>query len=126
MPEYARFADALSTEWFIYHHNLFIYTIITMVTQKTKNLILAHNYGKLVIHEWFSDKIDKQYFLSENSLTALLGSTEWLGNYSKHDRKDGPETEHFSGIYFEGKLTHPNDLGHRQIAKILYDKLQQK
>jgi hypothetical protein len=125
-PEYARLADTLSVEWFIYHHNLFIYTIISMITQKTKNLVLAHNYGQFVIHEWFNNKIDRQYFLSENSLTALLGSDEWLRNYSKHDRKDGPGPEQFFGKYFEGKLTHPNDLGHQQIAKILYDKLQQK
>jgi len=127
MPEYVKLVDSLSMEWFIYHHNLFIYTIITMVTRMTKNLVLAHNYGKLVIHDWFTHKIDKQYFLSENnSLSALLDETEWLSNYSKHDRKDGPKSEQFFGIYFEGKLQHPNDLGHRQIANIIYDKLQQK
>ena len=125
-PQYARLADTLSVEWFIYHHNLFIYTIISMITQKTKNLVLAHNYGKLVIHEWFDNKIDRQYFLSENSLTVLLGSDEWLYNYTKHNRKDGPGPEQFSGKYFEGKHNHPNDLGHLQIAMIIYDKLQQK
>ena len=125
-PQYARLADTLSVEWFIYHHNLFIYTIISMITQKTKNLVLAHNYGKLVIHEWFDNKIDRQYFLSENSLTVLLGSDEWLYNYTKHNRKDGPGPEQFFGKYFEGKFNHPNDLGHLQIAMIIYDKLQQK
>ena len=69
-------------------------------------------------------KINKDYFLSEDSLTTLLGAEDWLENYNKHDRKDGPETENFSGKYFEGKLTHPNDLGHQQIAKMIYEKLQ--
>ena len=87
--------DTLSIEWYIYHHNLFIYTIISMVTQKTKNLVLAHNYGKLIIHEWFTNKINKDYFLSEDSLTTLLGAEDWLENCNKHDRKDGPETENF-------------------------------
>ena len=123
MPDYD---DTLSIEWYIYHHNLFIYTIISMVTAKTKNLVLAHNYGELVMHEWFINKIDRSYLLSEHSLTTLLGSPDWLENYSKSDRKDGPEPENFTGKYFEGKITHPNDLGHQQIAKIIYDKLQQK
>jgi hypothetical protein len=126
MPEYTKLAENLSIEWFIYHHNLFIYTIISMVTAKTKNLVLAHNYGELVIHDWFTNKIDRQYLLSNHSLTSLLKAPDWLENYNEHDRKDGPDTKNFSGKYFEGKLNHPNDLGHQQIAKILYDRLQQK
>lgn len=126
MPEYTKLAENLSIEWFIYHHNLFIYTIISMVTSKTKNLVVAHNYGELVIHDWFTNKIDRQYLLSNNSLTTLLGAEDWLKNYNGYERKDGPGIENFSGKYFEGKLTHPNDLGHQQIAKILYDKLQQE
>lgn len=117
--------NTLSIEWYIYHHNLFIYTIISMVTQKTKNLVLAHNYGKLIIHDWFTNKIDRSYLLNEqHSLTALLGANDWLENYSNTDRKDGPETENFVGKYFEGKLSHPNDLGHQLIAKMIYEKLQ--
>jgi hypothetical protein len=72
----------------------------------------------------FTNKIDRTYLLSERSLTALLGAPDWLENYSTSDRKDGPAPENFEGKYFEGKDTHPNDLGHRQIAKIIYDKLQ--
>jgi hypothetical protein len=121
MPEYD---DSYNIEWYIYHHSLFIYTIISLVTAKTKNLVLAHNYGKLFIPDMFTNKIDRTYLLSERSLTALLGAPDWLENYSTSDRKDGPVPENFEGKYFEGKDTHPNDLGHRQIAKIIYDKLQ--
>lgn len=120
-PEYKDLLKYLSIEWFIYHHNLFIYNIISLLKEKTRNFVLAHNYGKLVIHDMFTNKINKKHLLSELSLTALLGGIEWQHNYNDSKREDGPGPELFKGQYFQGKITHPNDLGHRKIAELIYE-----
>lgn len=106
--------------WFIYHHNLFIYAIISAVASKTKKLILAHNYGQLVIINTFADLIDMNYFLSEHSLTKILSGHEWENNYVTID-VDGPDVIH-PNKFFDGDNVHPNQAGHLEIARLLYDK----
>lgn len=111
--------------WFIYHHSLFIYTIYSAITSRTKNLILAHNYGKLVIPDTFSNLIDRNYFLSDYSLTHLLIDDEIGDAWDNYNfQQDGPWNDMFRGKYFEGKKQHPNHLGHKQIAKMLYKKFK--
>ena len=107
--------------WFIYHHSLFIYTICCALATKTNKFVLAHNYGKLIIDDRFATLINKDCFLSEKSLTDLLTGDTWELNYSLEH--DGPSSSVFTGKYFEGKICHPNGLGHIQIAKLLYKTL---
>lgn len=109
--------------WFIYHHNLFIYTIITAVTRKTKNLILSHNYGgNLTILDTFKNLIEEKYLLSKSSLAKILSGFEWEDNYVLD--KDGPDANMFKGKHFEGTINHPNQSGHVEIARLLFDKFK--
>lgn len=119
--EYKNSLNYLTIEWFIYHHNLFMCNIISLLKEKTNNFVLVHNYGKLIITDMFTNKIDKKYFLNDSSLTALLGGKEWDQNYSNSKSEDGPCLTLFQGKYFEGKKSHPNDLGHRKIAELIYE-----
>lgn len=110
--------------WFIYHHNLFIYTIISAIVGKTKKLILAHNYGHLVIINTFKHLIDMNYFLSEDSLTKILSGHEWEHNYITAEM-NGPHVIH-PNKYFDGDNVHPNQQGHLEIARLLHDKFIKK
>lgn len=112
----------LSLSWFIYHHNLFMYTICNALSTKTNKFILAHNYGKLIFLDSFNPIIDHSHFLSNHSLTDLLTGKTWEENYSLE--YDGPTLDAFSGKYFEGKKWHPNQSGHVEIAKLLLKKFQ--
>jgi len=122
--DYKKLLRHYNESWFVYHHNLFIYTIITTILTKTSNLVLCHNYGKLVIHEWFKNLIDTKYFLSNKSLTELLLGNLWEDNYSLDF--DGPTTDVFQGKYFEGKISHPNLKGHLEITRLIYEKFNEK
>lgn len=123
-PEYRELLKNYKESWFIYHHNLFIFTLISAITKTTDKLILAHNYGSLVIQQWFKNVIDMKYFLSKNSLTGLLQEDDWKDNYSFE--RDGPKPELFKGKYFEGKVSHPNQQGHLEIARLIYEKFNEK
>lgn len=122
--EYRNLIMHYNIPWFIYHHNLFMYTIISAVTSKTKKLILAHNYGNLVIIDMFKNLINMNYFLSQHSLTRILSGTDWDNNYRLDI--DGPQSDSFKGIYFNGNISHPNLLGHKEIARLLYEKFNTK
>lgn len=122
--EYQKLIKYYNVPWFQYHHNLFIYNIITIVTSKTTKLIMAHDYGNLVIIDLFKNLIDKKYLLSELSLTKLLVGDDWKNNYNLET--DGPEDEIFKGKYFEGNINHPNQKGHMEIARLIYDKFNKK
>ncbi len=122
--KYQELIEHYNIPWFVYHHNLFIYNIITTITQKTNKLILAHSYGKLITIDLFKDLIDTRYFLSSSSLTKLLTDEEWENNYNLEI--DGPQGDVFKGKYFEGNINHPNLLGHKEIARLLNDKFNTK
>ncbi len=122
--EYKELIRHYNVAWFMYHHNLFIYNIITSITAKTKKLILAHDCGKLVIIDLFKNLIDMQYFLSNSSLTKILVGEDWDNNYDLNT--DSPNEMLFKGKYFEGNINHPNLLGHKEIARLLYDKFNTK
>jgi hypothetical protein len=125
--EWHEFAKDKTIEWFIYHHSLFIYTIVSVLKTIGCKFILAHNYGKLELRPDFEKLIDvSSNFLSIDSLTKLLSDEDWTDNYSKEMKNDGPKTEVFKGKYFEGKQWHPNGLGHKRIAELLLERLYGK
>ena len=122
--KYKNFVKDKSPEWFIYHHSLFIYTIISICESIGANLVLAHNYGKLEFESNFANLIKTNYFLNKDRcLTSLLGGNTWSDNYSPSLTEDGPPG------YIEGHLflpgdTHPNQKGHCKIAQLIIDKLE--
>ena len=124
MPEWFEFAKDKPLDWFILHHNLFIYTIQTLLSKKGCKFLLAHNYGRLEILPQFKNLIDTDSFLSDKSLTFLLANSDW-DNYNQY-KEDCPPNEHFTGPYFIGNKTHPNQSGHQQIAKLFMEKLNVK
>lgn len=124
--EYKRFIKDKNPAWFIYHHSLFIYTFIAMAKQLDLNLVLAHNYGKLVFDKDFASIIEKKYFLNVNRcLTELLGGVAWKGNYHRKLSQDGPP-EYIIGENFIPEDTHPNEQGHRLIADMILKHLEKQ
>lgn len=108
-------------EWFIHHHNLFMFSIQSLLKEKKCKYMMAHNYGTLKIVDPYVELIDTSVFLSDMSLTKLLGSNDWKENYTKDS--DGPDIE-FTGKYFAGNITHPNQLGHKKIAELINQKMK--
>lgn len=112
-------------EWFIAHHNLFIYTIYSMLTAKKCRFLLMHNFGRLVIKPQFQSLINREAFLSTKSLTELLtGSDVWENYQSRNWDEDGPDANRFTGKYFAGTQFHPNQLGHYRIAELINEKMK--
>lgn len=109
------------TEWYIYHHSLFIYTLINLAKDKGMKLVLAHNYGNLEIAPFFD--IPDSVFLDRNkSLThLLLGVEVWEDNLRVHDKNSMHNVQH---DYFIPGDNHPNEKGHKVIADMIIDKLK--
>jgi hypothetical protein len=85
-----------------------------------------HNYGLLEIQ--YKDLIDLNYFLTseDNSLTEILnGDNRFDWNYDERILDDGPHTK-FRGKYFEGKIGHPNELGHKRITELVINYFKEK
>lgn len=124
--EYLRFLGKKTSVWFEYHSLLFIYTIQNLLKSKGCKFLLAHNYGHLPSFDKFNFPIDDEIFLSKNSLTHILSNNavedKWK-NFEEVGINDGPTPEMFSGKYFEGNETHPNELGHKKIAEMFFEKL---
>lgn len=130
--DYFRFLNNKTLEWFTYHHALFVYAIQKILNDIGCKYVLAHNYGQISDYKKYNLNIDYTRFLSQQSLTDLLSghTIEWRG-YPDHlpaeNRydQDGPPAEIFSGIYFEGCQQHPNELGHKKIAELLLQKINE-
>jgi len=124
--EYFKFLEQKTAVWFEYHSLLFIYTIQNLLQSKGCKFLLAHNYGHLPSFDKFNFPIDESIFLSKNSLTHILSNNsvedEWK-NFEEVGVNDGPIPEMFSGKYFEGNETHPNELGHKKIAEMFRERL---
>jgi hypothetical protein len=112
-------------QWFIYHHSLFIFAIISMLRLKGCKFILCHNYGALELHPRYKSMIDcdNTFLDKNNSLTMLLTDRDWKDNYNRNFKWDGPAPSLFVGKYFEGNLFHPNQLGHERIAELLLERM---
>ena len=112
-----------TVEWFTYHHSVFIYLIQKILNDINCRYILAHNYGELP--KKYDLKIDRSKFLSEKSLLSLLNNENITWNNYSDDllENNSPGDLHCRGKFFEGCFNHPNELGHKAIAKMLLHKL---
>jgi hypothetical protein len=127
--DYLKFLNSKTTEWFKYHHALFVYSIQKILNDVGCQYIMAHNYGQIDEIKKYGLSIDFDRFLCNNDLTTILSdSLSTWKNYADHlppeHRFDttGPPVELFSGRYFEGCRQHPNELGHKHIAELLLEK----
>lgn len=129
--DYFKFLNNKTLEWFKYHHAVFIYTIQNILNDIGCKYIMAHNYGQIDEYVQFNLNINFDRFLSHSSLVELLSPTtaEWK-SYPTHlplrlqFNEDGPTSRIFSGKYFEGCETHPNELGHKYLAQLFLEKLK--
>jgi hypothetical protein len=127
--DYFKFLNNKTLEWFKYHHALFIYTIQKILNDIGCYYVMAHNYGQIRETEKYKLKIDYTKFLSDIDLSNLLSeeSKTWLSYpedlpASRRFDQDGPPENLFTGKYFEGCKNHPNELGHKYIAKLILEK----
>lgn len=123
--EWNDFAKGKDIGWFLYHHNLFIFSIIEVLKKHVDKFLLAHNYGKLEILPQFKNLISfEDVFLSKDSLANMLSffDSDGYDNYDALMTQDGPGF--FRGKYFEGNDTHPNALGHEKIAELFYERFE--
>jgi hypothetical protein len=98
--------------------------------------MFMHNYGgEFTIHNHFKKLIKVDKFLDiKNSLTTLLSSEDGFTSW----KSDGPQKVYpsvpldvekkgtFTGKYFEGNQTHPNQLGHYRIKELIEDAFRQR
>jgi hypothetical protein len=112
-----------TSEWFIYHHNLFIINIIMVLRSIGCKFVLMHNYGRLEIR--YDNLIDDRYILStKHSLTDMLnGDNAFAHQYDLEIGDDGPNAT-FKGKFFDGNLHHPNELGHKKIAELVIEYME--
>ena len=131
---YMDFVSDKTSFWFMYHANLFVYTIQSIFDGIGCKYMFMHNYGgEFTIHRDFSELIKVDKFLDiKNSLTTLLSSeddfTVWEsdGPLKRGPSNDGREKETFTGKYFEGNKCHPNQLGHYRIKELIEDAFRQR
>jgi len=122
--EYKQFIKGKTDYWFIYHHSLFILTIYSICHYNKIPVIMAHNYGDLVLMPELQYLIPKNIFLNpRKSLTKLLKSKDWENNYSlQYNGSSKP----LMGDYFIENDDHPNELGHKRISELLLKKYRKK
>tara|TARA_R100000773_G_C4177275_1_gene88460 strand:- start:26 stop:697 length:672 start_codon:yes stop_codon:yes gene_type:complete len=125
--KYMDFVSDKTSFWFMYHANLFVYTIQSIFDGIGCKYMFMHNYGgEFTIHRDFSELIKVDKFLDiKNSLTSLLSSEDGFTSW----KSDGPQKVHestFTGKYFEGNKCHPNQLGHYRIKELIEDAFRQR
>ena len=122
--EYYAFLQNKTTSWFIYHHALFIYSIQQLLKSRDCCYILAHNYGQLDKLNSTGFPIDFDAFLDvDNDLISLLIDNKHAWESYQLDN-DGPMNLSDLSEYFYGCQAHPNEIGHKRIAELIQQKLQ--
>ena len=109
--------------WFRYHASLFTYSIQSALDGIGCKYLFMQNYGgEFIIDYRFKSLINVDNFLNiKSSLTTLLGGKD---EYESWDlENNGPDMQMKKSIYFEEHHTHPNELGHKRIAKLIKDKI---
>jgi hypothetical protein len=106
--------------WFQYHISLFIFSIQQYLETTSTNYMFIHNYGQVTPFGVFDTIINKHRFLDFNrSLTSLLTGVEEEDLFKL--TQNNPYHNIFSGEYFEGKESHPNQKGHIRISDMIYN-----
>jgi len=111
-----------SDDWFIYHHQLFIYSIGKILEDIGCDFIFMHNYGKFPLLDagYFFSKYYADKFLSEKSLTSILTDASDKFFPIETELRQG---ELFYGVFFKGCRWHPNKKGHSLIADLILKKI---
>ena len=128
-----KFYMTVTNEWFLYHNQLFIYSIGKILEDIKCDFMFMHNYGKFPLSNngnYYFSLAFKEKFLSEKSLTSLLIADSNKTILAKDNHLSPIDVEKFQnkifyGAYFEGKEYHPNQKGHEYIANLILNKLQQ-
>ena len=108
-------------QWFEKHHLYFVFAMQELLKRKGCKFMFMCNYGKLNTNLAYGTLIDTDTILSDKSLSELLTGTLI---YKLSKLFDGPFVDEFSGKYFEGTTSHPNQLGHYRIAELINDKMK--
>lgn len=128
--DYFKFLNNKTLEWFRYHHALFIYTAQKILNDIGCYYLMTHTYGQVDEYEKYHLAIDYSKFLSELSITNLLStnaSVIWR-SYPEvlpktHQlNQDGPHFYDKESPYFKGTYGHPNELGHKRLADLMFEK----
>lgn len=123
MPEYEKFLEMFNSQaWFTYHHSLFIYTIQNLANEAKVNLLLAHNYGKLVLSNLFP--LRDTFLDKEKSLTEYLYGKEcWEDNLRPHPNNSMHHDRSGSDLFIPGD-NHPSEKGHLVISSLMIAKME--
>ena len=109
-------------DYFNWNHNLLIDSICHNLAVNKNKFLLIKNYGKVNLLP-FNEKW--KHNILPNSLHSILNAVKpnFPGSSNIFEDWDGPESNDFSGKYFEGCLFHPNMLGHQKIAEIVREEI---
>lgn len=120
--QYLYFMEVITNfkNWSPYHQLLNLFALQQFFLSHQTPILFFNNYGYINYNFGFNGKIDKSLFLSNSSLTTLLGGKD-LSQYPAFLNKDGLNDKIFTGKYFEGNNTHPNPEGHKVIADTIYN-----
>lgn len=126
--DYGTFSElyiSATDDWFIYHHQLFIFTICELLNKVGCRYLLMHNYGEFPLRDdsYCFSRFHADKFLSRASLTSLLNNLSGYKDPIEIETEPNPSENLFYGPYFEGNQTHPNQRGHIRIAEFIKAKL---
>lgn len=123
MTKYDDFLEDKNKHWFTYHHNLFSMTIVNKALEKGMSVVLMRNFGDLDLWDWSKNVILPHILDKEQSLTEMLTD-------KKYNLKSGLDTFEIKQIkeiphpnFIPGD-NHPNETGHKIIAKKVLDFLE--
>jgi hypothetical protein len=119
---YKIFSKNNELDYFNWNHNLLIDSICHNLAVNKNKFLLIKNYGKVNLLP-FNEKWKNN--ILPNSLHSILNAVKpnFPGSSNIFEDWDGPESNDFSGKYFEGCLFHPNMLGHQKIAEIVREEI---
>lgn len=126
--DYSTFSElyiSATDDWFIYHHQLFIFTICELLNKVGCRYLLMHNYGEFPLKDnrYCFSQFHADRFLSRSSLTSLLNNLVDHNTPIELETQSDPSKNLFYGPYFEGNAAHPNKRGHIRITEFIRAKL---
>lgn len=122
MTKYDEFLEDKNLEWFTYHHNLFSMTIVNKALEKGMRVVLMRNFGSLHLWDWAKDVILPHILDEKQSLTEMLTDKEY--DLSSGLAEPGFKIKQLGEIPHPNFIpgdNHPNETGHKIIAKKVLD-----
>ena len=122
MTKYDEFLENKNVEWFTYHHSLFCMTLVNKALEKGMKVCLMRNFGNLNLWDFAKDVVEPNLLDKDNSLTEILTDKKYdldTGLTSKGFKLEQlKEIQHPNFIPGDN---HPNETGHKIIAKKVLD-----